>query len=93
MSYGINGMLTLNFFDFLKDRFFLIFLAKSHLKKLNDKLQKNMIYIRLENIESNSISDWFKKNIQFIACLLSLLVKKFLKQIFPGDQKEVQEIQ
>ena len=32
----------------------------------DEKLQENVVYIKLDNIKSNGISDWFKKNMRLV---------------------------
>ena len=42
----------------------------------NNKLQENVVYIRVENIEINGTSDWFRKREHIIGCMLTCTISK-----------------
>ena len=77
-----------------KTVFFRILSAHSRQKKwLAMTNARNVVYIGLENIESNGVSDWFRKREHAIGCALTCAASKktsLHRQILSGDKARVQ---
>ena len=57
-----------------------------------DELQENLVYIELDNFQSNFVFDWFKERERAIGCAFNCALRdKVLvhKQILFGDKEEV----
>ena len=58
----------------------------------NDKLQEKMVYIKSENMKSNSVSDWFREKGHVISCALTCALSNKAsvhKQIFSHDKERI----